>query len=152
TLEQKRRWGSALLGFVEKDQHDFVLEIMSPMFNTEPAGARIERWEWAQREFRGRGGLLCRSLIALARALAEAGEPGDRAAAFRMLEGAATRFANDTSWAVAAVFEAEKQLKDGGAEDEIIPLYARVFRRIQRPRNGIGEAFLGGSTYMQVGR
>src|SRR5690606_15867826 len=80
------------------------------------------------------------------------GEPGDRAAAFRMLEGAATRFANDTSWAVAAVFEAEKQLKDGGAEDEIIPLYARVFRRIQRPRNGIGEAFLGGSTYMQVGR
>jgi hypothetical protein len=149
TLEQKRRWGGALLGFVAKEQHDFVFEIMSPMFKTEPPESRIELWQWAQREFRGRNDLLCRSMIEQARAMAEA---GDRDGAFRMLEGAATRFANDTSRAVTAVREAEKLLKDGGAEGEIIALYARVFRRIQRPTAGVGEAFMAGSTYIQVGR
>jgi hypothetical protein len=148
-FDQKRRWAEALLDFVEKDQHDFVLEILRPMFESEPPERQVELWQWAERQFRGRPDLLCQSMIGQAKALAAA---GDRDAAFRTLEAAATRFANDTSWAIAAVVEAEKMLTEAEVEREIIPLYARIFRRIQRPKNGVGEAFLNGSTYVQVGR
>jgi hypothetical protein len=152
TLAHRRRWADALLGFVERDQHDFVFEILKPMFNAEPPEHRIELWEWAVQEFRGRPDLICQSTIEQARALAARDAPRDKATALRLLEAVATRYANNTPWAVTAVFEAERLLSDGEAAREIIPLYARVFRRVNKPTGGISATLMSGSTYVRIGK
>lgn len=148
TLAQKRRWAEALLGYAKRDQPDFVLEILTPMFNSEPPESRIELWQWAMREFRQRPDLACRCMIEQASAYAEFDE---RTRALNLLEAAFNRFANDTAWSTDALWEAERMLREDERIREILPLYARAFRRIKRP-SGAGAMFLAGSTYMRVGR
>ncbi|MFG0283954.1 MAG: hypothetical protein ACF8R7_05985 [Phycisphaerales bacterium JB039] len=149
TTAQKRRWGDALLAFAGRDEPDFVIEILRPMFRSEPLETQGELWDWFAREVRRRPDLFVQSQIELARV---AEQRGDLNEAFRILESAFNRHANDTAWATDAIFQADRLLRENGRAEELIPMYSRAFRRIRRPAEALRPSSLAGSTWMRVGR
>ncbi len=153
-VKQMDEWARVLDRMCGKDYPAFVVGVLSPMFRTVPdAGEQSRLWGWLYDRLRRSPDLAARVLMNQGDLMRQTGDLG---AAWGAYMEVVNRFANEGTSIVDALQSAERMVRDekGASQDtikrDIIPMYERAWRAIDRPKQMDGS-FRTYSNWYRVG-
>lgn len=153
-VKQMDSWARVIDRLCGKRYPDSMVEVLSPMFRSVPdAEDQTRLWSWLFDRLRRRPDLASEVLMNQGDLMRRAGEPGAAWAAYMEV---VNRFANHGTSVVGALAAAEVMVRDekGDTIDtirrDIIPMYERAWRAIDRPQQ-MGGAFRSQSNWYRVG-
>ena len=152
--KQMDTWAKVLDRLCGKQYPDFMVETLSPMFQSVTDAEEQSRlWGWLYDRLRRRPDLAAEVLMKQGDLMRQSGDPG---AAWSAYMEVVNRFANHGSAVIASLLAAETMVRDekGSTTEtvrqDVIPMYERAWRQIDRPRNMEG-AFRTYSNWYRVG-
>lgn len=149
TPDQKTEWGAALQSMCGNKYPDFTLAVLSPMVaSIDDVAQQSAIWETLFKRMRGtRPDLAAEVLIEQGKMWEKAGKPEK---AYDSFTAAAYPFINDSPASVDALRMCEKMLKDKGAPQAVLPLWANAWKRLSKPEE-MAQEFMTQSNWYKVG-
>ncbi len=153
-IKQMDQWARVIDRLCGKKYPDFMVEVLSPMFRSVvDTQDQTRLWGWLFDRLRQRPDLASEVLMNQGELMRRAGDPE---AAWGAYMEVVNRFANHGTSVVGALTAAESMVRDekGSTPEtvrrDIIPMYERAWREIDRPRQMAG-AFRTYSNWYRVG-
>lgn len=148
SLTQKKEWAGVLHRLCGSTYPDFYLEIVAPMILTiKDVKEQNSLWNKAFKTFSRRSDLAATVRMKQAKMWQDHGED---AKAGKCYHDVFTRYANAGPFAVRALRETETILEKLDKVDRIVPLYAKAWASIKRPK-GMASQFARQSNWFRVG-
>lgn len=153
-IKQMDAWARVIDRLCGKQYPDYMLEVLTPMISSIPdAKAQSGMWGWLYERLRRRPDLASEVLMHQGELMRRSGDLGSAWAAYMEI---VNRYANHGTSVVGALSAAEMMVRDekGSSADivrrDIIPMYERAWRAIDRPKQ-MGGAFRTQSNWYRVG-
>lgn len=147
TFEQKKGWSEAVIRMCGATYPDFVFDLLKPMISTvADTKAQDKLWRAAAKITGKRKDLAAEVKLAQGQMWEDA---GDRQKAWVCYDDVVTRYVNDTPLAFDAISKMKSMLKAAGMDEEVVPLYKRVWRQTSRPK--YDSYFTSSSNYARLG-
>lgn len=154
TAEQMDEWTRVIDRLCGAKYPDFMVWLLEPMISSiEDAGEQGRLWGWLYGQLRSRPDLASRVLMNQGDLMRRTGDP---AAAWAAYMEVVNKYANSGTAVVDALTSAEQMVRQEKSGDEkvverdVIPMYARAWQAIERPRQMAG-AFRVQSNWYRVG-